>query len=233
MYKTDAIVIAKRDRIIFNLLLMLYPASFRKHYSREMNTLFEDLYKEELENHGRITLRFWILQVVDIIKGSVSEHIHMIRKRGLLRHLMTVFHLDQYNVLGGILLLPVLVMVAIDGISRIIQGDLIHYNRPVYTFLSHTPLYWFPVLFTWVILFPLCAVILNMIPLAKKVIARHGKVLNRSFVIANGAGIIVIMVGLSLLAMIKLHDFVPCMIHGLLQKGAGFLFPLLNRCRNA
>ena len=61
-------------------------------------------------------------------------------------------------------MLPAFTVFMIDILGRIAQGDLTHYNRGIYNFLSHTPLYWTPVLFTWIIAFPAIAIILEIIP---------------------------------------------------------------------
>src|SRR5207248_2005156 len=98
-------------------------------------------------------------------KSVVEQHVYLMAKYGMKRYLQNTLHMNKYNIIGGILLLPFFIMMVIDTLARVIQGDLFHYNRSVYAFLSHTPLYWFPVLFTWTFLFPFLAIVLNLIPI--------------------------------------------------------------------
>ncbi len=192
MYETTNLAIPNRAEKLFNIFLFLYPALYRKHYSEEMRFLFSDMYREELAEKGKVSLGFWAWQLMNI-----------------------------YNAAGGILLLPSLIMMTMDLTSRIIQSDLIHYNRPWYGYLSHTPLYFKPVIFTWVILFPVLAVTINFIPLITK--PMHGKagLFSWPHIQQNILSLMVLLAGLVFLFIVLFHDFAPCMVHGLTREGFG------------
>lgn len=142
-------------------------------------------------------------------------------------------NLSWQNVLRLILLLPFFTILSIDAISRIIQGDLFHYNRTVYGFLSHTPVYWFPVFFTWIVVFPLLAVLINGVPLVRQIGQKHTSLFSFAFVKQNISSFLLLGIGLAFLAFLPLHDFAPCMLHGILSRGLQELIPLLQYCRNA
>ncbi len=149
------------------------------------------------------------------------------------KYLQQTLHFNIYNIVGGILLLPFLLLFTIDLISRIVQADLTHYNRPVYAFLSHTFIYYTPVLFSIAILFPTLAVLLNLIPVVQTIIKNRKTIKKFAFVRLNLLSIVLLIIGLGFLAIIKLHDFVPCMLHGLLRLTFDKFPQLVSFCRNA
>ena len=143
------------------------------------------------------------------------------------------FSLSAPNIIGLILLLPICTVFCIDLIARIVQGDLTRYNRPVYALLSHSPLYYFPVLFTWVILFPLLAVLINVTALIKNMNKQKTSFFSLAFLTRNIGAIIIFVISLGFLAILKLHDFAPCFIRGLQIVGIGHLSKILEVCRRA
>jgi hypothetical protein len=163
MYDATELSVPANAEKLFNFLLFFYPKQYRKKYEQEMRLLFQDMYQEELIKKGSISLTFWLAQFGDITKSVSEQHINMIQKQGMKKYLEQTLHINKYNVISGIFLLPVIFMTLVEIISRIAQGDLTHYNRPVYAFFSHTFLYWTPIPFIWVILFPLFAALISFI----------------------------------------------------------------------
>src|SRR5258708_16859826 len=155
------------------------------------------------------------------------------QKLGMKKYIRKTFHINKYNTIGFLLLLPFFSIFFIDLIARIAQGDLTHYNRPVYAVLSHSLLYWFPVLFTWVIIFPTLAVLLNIIPLLKAFNKRHNDILQFSFIKQNIFSLLILVIGIGFLALIKLHDFAPCFVHGILRLGFEKVPSVVSYCRTA
>lgn len=139
--------------------------------------------------------------------------------------------LNSYNVFGIILLLPFFTVFVVDLVARIAQGDLVHYNRPLYNFLSHTPLYQTPVLFLWVIVFPLLAAAINLISIIRQVGKKD--IFTIKFVEKNFVSIALLIIGLFFVAIIKLHDFAPCMVKGFFIKGVGDFSRILQYCSKA
>lgn len=218
---------------VFAALISFYPIRYQKQFGTEMQLLFLDVYSEELIKKGRVGAIFWLSQIADLTKSIIIQHFFMLQKNGLKKYLRQEGHINKYNFWGGLLLLPILSIFIIDTISRITQGDLTHYNRPVYAFLSHTFLYSYPVLFTWVILFPLLAILINLIPIILNSQKKHASLVDLSFLAKNIISVILICIGLGFLIIIKFHDFAPCTIHGILNVGIGQLPHIISVCKNA
>lgn len=233
MSDTRSLSLAPGKLALYKFLISLYPASYRRHYGQEMLILFRDMYAEELTKHGHTGLNFWLALTGDYAQSVVDQHAQAAGKSGLLNHLQRTFHINRYHIAGLILLLPALVVSAIDLGARIAQGDLFHYNRPVYAFMSHTPLYWFPILFIWVLVFPFLAVVINLIPVVRNASAGRPRIFSWPFIHRNLGSLLLLVLGLGFLAMIRLHDFAPCLVHGLFSRGFGQFLPLLQYCRTA
>jgi len=233
MYKTVTLPVSTNAEKLFNFFLLFYPEQYRKKYGQEMLMLFHDMYQEELEKKGNIGVEFWFSQVGDMTKSVIEQHIDMIGKQGMKKYLQNTLHINKYNMVSGIFLLPIFFMTLTEIISRIAQGDLIHYNRPVYAFLSHTPLYWTPVLFTWVILFPLVAALISFIPLVKAISKKNVSIFSFAFLKKNTITIGILLIGFGFIALIKLHDFMPCMFYGITHFGFGQFNHIVSVCRKA
>lgn len=235
MYETNNLLL--NEEKIFNALLLLYPEQYRKKYGNEMRLIFQDLYHEEIERKGKIGLRFWFNQVEDIAKSVIKEHINLISKKGMKKYLEKTFHLNKFNVIGGILLLPFIFLFGVDFLGRIVQGDFTHYNRAWYSAISHTILYvnyngQAPLLWAILIFAPILAVVLNFIPIINSL--RKNKkltIINLSF--ANPLAIIIMGMGFFCLLVVLGHDIFPCVVNGLTKGGFENFFNVLSVCRNA
>jgi len=197
-----------------------------------MRLVFLDLYQEEVTKKGSVGLMFWFFQVTDITKSVIEQHRDLIIKKGMKNYLQQTLHINKYNVIGFIFLLPFLLMFTTDLIARIVQGDLTHYNRPVYQFLFHTPLYWTPILYTIVFVFPLLAIMVNIIPLLQKK-SRTKNVFSFIYLRKNIVTLLLIVTGLGCIAIIKLHDFMPCMVQGIMHGGLTHFWQMFAYCRKA
>lgn len=233
MCDTTPIAVPKTAERIFTLMLLFYPEEYGKRYGNEMKLVFSDMYSEERSKNGKIGLGFWLHQFADIGKSVIEQHIDTLGKKGMKQYLQQILHINKYNVVGGIFLLPAFIVLCIDVVSRIVQGDLVHYNRPVYSFMSHTPLYWYPVLFTWVIIFPFLAVVINLIPLVKNISKTHGKSKYMRFIAQNIITILLVSFAAFFILIVKFHDFGPCMLHGIARLGFEHLTKIVAICRNA
>jgi hypothetical protein len=128
------------------------------------------------------------------------------------------FQIDPFHLISGIFLLPFLVFLFIEIISRIAQGDLFHYNRQVYGVLSQTLFYWLPVQFTWAFLFPLLVILLNIFTITKQAKKDHERILSSKFIKDNIVSFLLLLVGLVFLAIIAPH-FIPFVLHGINSGG--------------
>ncbi len=213
---------------IYKKLLRFYPESYRQRFKSQILLDLEDLYHDELRAKGKAGAGFWTFQLMDLSKGIIFENIYEMQEVGMKKY----FHLNNFNIAGAVLLLPILLMSVIDFSSRVAQGNLGHINQQSYNFFSHTFLYRAPVLFTWVLFFPFLAVLLNIVSLVKDKRGKN-KMLSLEFVKNNFATLFILVIGLGFLAMIRLHDFLPCIMHGIFSKGFGNVFSLFSYCRNA
>lgn len=233
MHNTEKSIVVSKTYIFFKNLLLLYPDTYRKTFEEEILITFEDMYQEKLLQDGEIGITFWFQIYMDIVINALEQHRQLLKKQGMKKYTQQTLHINKYNIIGGLLLLPFFSVFLINVSARIAQGDLTHYNRPVYSLLSHSLLYWFPVLFTWVILFPTLAIIINLVPLIKNIIKKHGSLFDFSFIRQNAITLLILAVGIGFLAIIKLHDFAPCFVHGILRFGFEKTFDIISYCRNA
>src|SRR5579872_3592914 len=202
MYNATQLQVSTKADKIFAFFLFLYPDSYRKQYGNEMQLVFHEMYQEELNKNGNIRFSFWLSQVGDLTKSIIHEHIDEMQSKGMKKYLQHTLHSNAYNIVSIIFLLPVILMTGIEIISRVTQGDLTHYNRPVYNFFSHTFLYRTPVLFTWVILFPALAAIISLIPLVKSLTKKKTSLFSITFLRKNIFGIAIFFFGLGFIAFI-------------------------------
>ncbi len=230
MYDTKAKAFSKESNF-YKFLLFFYPKQYRKRFGEEMLFAFDHMYQEELAKHGSIGIGFWFSIVSDTIQSSITEHFSMIKKQGIKKY----FNINTYNIIGGILLLPFLILFGIDLLGRIVQGDLTHYNRDFYSVLSQTILYstyngQAQLLWTILVFFPLLAVILNLIPLVLSLKQSKNKLTIGSLLSANPLALLIIGTGFLFVLIAFGHDIIPCTVHGIFQYGIFQLFPLIDYC---
>src|SRR5258706_8657148 len=204
MYEVSDKTIPTNAVTIFRTLLFLYPSAYQKRYAAEISLLFQDLYRDELVKHGKAGIRFWFSQSTDILKSVLGEHINEINKKGMKKYLKQDLYINNYNIFGGLLLMPFIILLGVDLISRIFQSDL-----------THTPFYWPPFLFVWILLFPAIAVFINLIPIAEYMRKGQKEMFGSLFFKQNIVTLILLGIGLILLTFLPLHDFIPCMFHNL------------------
>lgn len=233
MYKTQEINLGFSGTGIYKILIWLYPEEYRKQYGMEMCLLFKDMYNEEIEKHGKATPLFWLALAGDYFNSVFQEHVNVLNQHGLKKYLQNVLFINKFNLVAGILLLPSFTVFLIDLFSRIAQGDLTRYNRATYAFLSHTFLYSTPILRIWVILFPILAVIISAIHLLMNISKNRTKPINAVLVKKNIVSVILIFVALGFIAIIKFHDFAPCIVHGILKFGVGNFSNIIAFCKKA
>jgi len=229
----DSTITKTKGDTFYKVLLSFYPSSYRMRFGQEMLYAFRDLYEEEIMENRKAGIGFWFSVIKDTLLSVVIEHIDMLKKQGLKNYL----HISNYNIIGFILLLPFLALFGIDFLGRLAQGDFTHYNRVWYSVVSHMLLYntysgQAPLLFTILILAPFLAVLINLIPVIS-FIKRRKKITLKAVLLAYPLAAILICFGLFSLLIVWGHDFVPCVVNGLLKTGFSQLFQILSVCRNA
>jgi hypothetical protein len=229
MYKTTHISLPRSTERVFNFLLFLYPEQYKKRFGEEMRIVFSDMYEEILAKNGRVDFGFLFKQFSDITKGVVEQHSDLIRKQGVRKY----FHLSNYNIIGGILLLPFLALLGFDFLGRLAQGDFYHYNRAWYAAITQSVLYKEPFILQIILIFaPFLAVLLNIIPALASLQTMKKPTIGK-MLFMNPLAFLIIGIGLFCLLIVYGHDFVPCMVHGIFNGGL-FHFPqLLSFCGKA
>jgi hypothetical protein len=147
------------------------------------------------------------------------------------------FHIDVYNILSGIFLLPFALIFTYGMIGRIFQGDLNRYNRTFEGVLSHSFIYanYFGkplILIAIAVVLPAVAVLINLISLLTSIV-KTKKLSPKRIFMTNPLAVIMTLVGLFFLLLIFGHDFVPCMFYGLTNLGVKQFGHIVSVCRNA
>lgn len=222
-----------KENTLFRAFLFFYPKQYRKRFGEQIFVVFEDMYQEELEKNGRIGINFWIMQFADLSKSIIEQHFDFLDKYGFKKYMRDVLHFNKYNALGILFLLPFISVFLLDIVSRIFQGNLLRPNTLMLHGLYNSPLYWFPILFVWVFLFPVVAVFLNIIPLIKSCLKNRKHILSLTFLNMNFGTLMILFIALSAVACLYLHDFLPCVMTSVLSQGIVKIWHILSVCRNA
>jgi hypothetical protein len=219
----------------YRALLWLYPEAYRNQFGEQLELVFDDLCQEELSRHGRLEAGFWGWVIADTLRGAAVEQGAALTDQGMKRYLQTTLHVNRFNVLGLLLLTPFFVMLGVDGLGRIAQGDLLHPNQAWYAVLARTPLYTFPpALFSVVLLLPALAMLINCIPILSRLRQyRHNTLTLGQVVSTNLVALAIMGLGLSFVALALWHDVVPCMARGILSGGLSDIRHVIAVCRNA
>ena len=218
---------------VYKWLVELYPESYRHEYGGQMMLVMEDLCREELARTGAVGAGFWLWQIMDVSQGVVKQHIYLMGGVGMKKYLMEEFGLSWFHMAGIMLLLPFLLVLTLDFSSRVVQGNLGHPNTGMLQVLNRTWLYSPQVLFVWIVLFPLMAALLALVPVIRRAKKEKVSWLNLNFLKLNLVSVVIILVGLGCVALVKFHDFAPCMAHGVLSHGFANFPNIFSVCRKA
>lgn len=211
---------------IYKRLLVLYPKSFRKAYGKEMLQVFQDMYQEN-------NTFFWPKLTLDTLTSAGKQHSLLLQKQGLKKYAEQTLHITSYNTIGALLLLPFFLMLNLDAIARLLQGNLSHPNPIVYEKLSRTVFFNPPAIFLWAIVFPLSAIIINLFALIPRIQKYRGNIISLNFMKTSIPTFAIIGIGLCFFTVIIGHDFIPCMINNLLAQGLGHFTHLIQLCKHA
>ncbi len=233
MYDTKDSAVSTKHDALYKTVLLLYPTQYRKRFGQEMLFVFEDMYQEELAKHGRVGTRFWLSVFIDTIGSVIAQHIDMIRKQGMKNYLQQTLHINKYNVIGGILLLPFIVLLGSDFIGRVIQGDFSHPNMTLIGYLSRSILYSGQAPLLWVVLVysPLLAILLNIIPFITSLKKKNKKLVLTNILFVNPLALVIMGMGFLFLVVAFGHDVIPCFVHRFFSSWD--LFHTIAICKNA
>jgi hypothetical protein len=66
---------------LYKLLLMAYPAEFRREHGREMAQVFRDCCRQQMQQGERLgVVRFWVRIFLDLIRTAPGEHFQNLGK---------------------------------------------------------------------------------------------------------------------------------------------------------
>jgi len=84
-----------RAQKLFQLLLLAYPAEFRREYGPHMTQLFRDCYRAEEKQLGR----FWLETVLDLFRAAPREHLERLgRENSIMKNLRR----DAFALIGSL-----------------------------------------------------------------------------------------------------------------------------------
>lgn len=214
-------------KFFYQLLLLLYPKDYRKEYGQEMRLLFEDLYREEKEKNGEVSLKFWLSLIWDVLTSTVNQHYQLFHKIGPRKYLNQVLSINIVVFLISLLLLsPFFSVVLLDTFVVLFTGS----RQSISVFYS-SPFWGVPVILTVILFLPLIVVLMNSLVIAQEVEKRKFKVLTISFLGQNFFNLMILLAGLSAIFILFGHDFVPCLVNRTFQRGLLSLIPTINYCR--
>lgn len=233
MYDKTEVTIQTKAAAFYKNLLFLYPSTYRKQFGEQMLLVFHDMYQDELSVKGNVQFGFWLSIILDVTKSSITQHISAMKQQGWRKY----FHITIYNIIGGILLLPFLLIFIYGMIGRTIQGDVYHYNRPFESVLYHSFIYanYFGkplILMAIAILFPAIALLINLISIISS-LTKTKKQSPIKLFLANPVAYVITLTGLFFLLIIFGHDFVPCTVNALMKYGFGQVGHIVSVFRNA
>jgi hypothetical protein len=211
----------------YKLILSFYPKMYQKQYGEQMLLVFEDTYQEEIEKNGHVSISFWLTNIFDILASVITQHVDMIQKYGFKKFLQQ-FHITSYSVIGFILILPFLIAVGTDFTVVLLTGNR-EAMQPVYHSIFWQP----PIIIVWLFGFPALAILLNLIPIFQELNKKRAKMISLSFVKNNLPAFFIVLLALSAIAFVFLHDVIPCTITMILAKGIFDLIHILSVCKNA
>jgi len=87
-----------RAEILYRSLLLLYPASFRRVYEREMIQTFRDYYRDTMQYEGVAGLiSLWSLVLRDLVMTACAEHVRV--GMSFLKHMFGL-HAKEYSLMS-------------------------------------------------------------------------------------------------------------------------------------
>ncbi len=214
--------------LFYELLLQLYPKAYRKSYGHEMRLLFTDLYREELQKNGEISIGFWLVFVWDVIKSTLEQHGELLKKIGLQHYLRQVFHINSYFVYGILLLIPFIIFSFIDFGTVFLTGNRL-LLEPFYNSIFWKP----PVILTVILVMPFFAMVINLTSILVAYNKREHKVISLEFIAEQFPNILLVLLGIVPFFLLLGHDYVPCVLNHFFHSGLLKLPQFLSSCRNA
>jgi len=180
---------------VYARLLMLYPASYRQQYSDQMLQTLEDM----LDHTSGIERQLIWLKVLGELPFSVARQQYSYLG-GIMVH-NTPTYIKRSSLAGAVLLLPFFMFVVLNSLT----------NHA----LNNSTLWQRGVLFTWIILFPSVALLINAMAFVVWLIHTPGrqkaKLWSRLFDVAQSWPMLLISVlAVGILAVVFFHDSVHC-----------------------
>lgn len=210
----------------YEVLLSLYPKDYRKAYGDEMKLLFHDVYSEELEKQGEISIGFWFHLTMDVCTSTINQHILLLSRIGLMKYAKQIFHINTYFVVGILLLLPFLTLFTVDGVDRLLTGGS-YILLPLY----NSPFWSVPVILTLIIVFPGIAVLLNTLSIVQAYRNGKHKVVSLSFLASQLPSFLILSLGFLAIVLLFGHDMIPCVFNRTLSHGILRFFQGISYCK--
>lgn len=177
----------------YRKLLRLFPAAYRRDYEDQMLQTLADM----LDDPNRSRLSVWARTAADFPislarEQAASVNTAIAQSPAYIRH---------SGMLGGVMVAPFFIIVAANALSH---------QALYYSVLWHT---W--VLFTWIIILPGLAVLLNAIALyrwMRQIAGGHSSRRLRNLLMSRQGwpALSIMLIGLGILVLVFGHDSVSC-----------------------
>jgi len=105
---------------IYEVLMLAYPADFRREYGPHMSQLLRDCQREAQTGLGLVYV--WLRTLLDLARTVPGEHLENLRKEN---HFMSKFRTDLFAIIGCVLIIVTAVLLLNYGRSHQIPSILI------------------------------------------------------------------------------------------------------------
>lgn len=108
---------------VYRILLLAYPAQFRREYGLQMAQVFRDVWRYQRRQETRFgLLRLWLETLLDLIRTVPHEHLHKLGKE---KSLMNTLRKDALAVVGCLAIIVIAFFLLQYGRSNNVSSILL------------------------------------------------------------------------------------------------------------
>jgi len=197
----------RADRV-YERLLQVYPRAYRQRFGLEMRQVLRDIYREHTEA-SRPAWLLWGRTLADLGMGAVTQHSEVIRSKMVMKQYFSNSANQKSFLWGVALMVPAGLFFLFASMSSLLNysylNNIKYKGATLYLFL------------TCLIVLPLLAVTINILPLAHQVVQKKEGIISLAFIKRNFWTFAVMIVGLGWIAFLFGHDTVGCAVQYLPQ----------------
>ena len=199
---------------IYRQLIRFYPEDFQRQHGLEMDQTFADMQTD----FG--VFKTWLKILPDFFSSVFIINFKTIMEKSSLQFKLAMW---------GLVFIAPFALLSIAAIFGNLLG--VPVNNAIGQQISHNIV----VAKLILIYLPLAAFLLNIVPLTTNALGQKplSNVITLQFVRVNFLSLVVAVAAIGSIVLLKAHDGIPCMVHGLINQGFHNIKPLLQVCRNA